>query len=695
MAAKSCGVRRNVMIAVIGLLVAGAPVMNAWALDKNQIVQMTKLGLDVKAIKGAIDSAGEELMLGKDEVEELKAQGVSKEVIDYLGQTGHLKDAMPPAPTTPAPGTGAAPAGAVPGGPAPGGAPVPGGLAPGGVAPGEEPPDPNAALDAQKVQELINLIKGFEKDKAKAEAQLGGKNAQVTAAINAIDDGQTMAAAKTCLAYQSAYNDYLKQVDALRAKIGEANIKLDVNTEVSPETATGFYNSNFCLAKALYNANILAGASRPLVEVLQAGPAPDRPYFKEAFYMLEDVSAKIGYKPPVLEEITASNIQSFNDDFQNDFNYYFGRFFYDYGRMDDASKLLGQVKKGAPDYPEAQYLQGVAVLGTVQQEDDLFKAGPKAIRFFQDAIVSAEAEPGGNAEILQLGYLSIARTFYDVGYYDVALYYYQKLPTTSSRNAEATLETAWTYFLKNDHKRALGIFHMLGSPYYAKWFNPELDLLEAAVYLNMCKFDQSKLALAQLDQKYLRKKPALEAFVEKMQTQEPSKAWNVIEGYYTNRDAQTQTGLPQLFVDALLDDLAFFNVYKEVQALRAERQALTQGIDALGEFGQTVLAQVDDRLKVKVDEGGLLILNKFNALQQDLLNLESKSLEISIDIDNEERENLERKLRNPDAEQQRGAGGTTLLIVADDWHPWPFEGEYWLDEVPNYRSNLRTECVEQ
>ena len=596
MAARSCGVRRQVMMAVFGLLVAGAPVMSAWALDKNQIVQMTKLGLDVKAIKGAIDSAGDELMLSKEEVDELKAQGVKQDVLDYLAQTGHIKQsAVTPVPGSPAPGgagtpAGPAPGGAVPGGPAPAGA-VPGGVAPGGVAPGEEPPDQNAALDAQKVQELINLIKGFEQDKSKAEAKLGGKNAQVTAAIAAIDDGRTMAAAKTCLAYQSDYNAYLKQVDALKARINEVNIKLDVNTSVSPETATGFYNSNFCLAKALYNANILAGASRPLVEVLQAGPSPDRPYFKEAFYMLEDVSAKIGYKPPVLEEITASNIQSFNDDFQDDFNYYFGRFFYDYGRMDDASRLLGQVKKGAPDYPEAQYLQGVAVLGTVQQEDDLFKAGPKAIKFFQDAIVSAEAEPGGNAEILQLGYLSIARTFYDVGYYDVALYYYQKLPTTSSRNAEATLETAWTYFLKNDHKKALGIFHMLGSPYYAKWFNPELDLLEAAVYLNMCKFEKSKLALAQLDQKYLRKKPALEKFVEKMQTQEPSKAWEVIEGYYQNKDAQAQTGLPQLFVDALLDDLAFFNVYKEVQALRAEREALTQGIDALGEFGQTVLAQ--------------------------------------------------------------------------------------------------------
>ena len=39
--------------------------------------------------------------------------------------------------------------------------------------------------------------------------------------------------------------------------------------------------------------------------------------------------------------------------------------------------------------------------------------------------------------------------------------------------------------------------------------------------------------------------------------------------------------------------------------------------------------------------------------------------------------------------------GTTFTVVADDWQRWEFEGEYWIDEVPNYRSSLRTECVEQ
>ena len=105
-------------------------------------------------------------------------------------------------------------------------------------------------------------------------------------------------------------------------------------------------------------------------------------------------------------------------------------------------------------------------------------------------------EPGGNEEILQLGYLALARSFYEAGIYDVALYYYQKIPAESARNAEAEFETAWTYFVKNDFKRALGQFHTLHSPYYSKWYFPDLYILESAVYLNLCKYEKSKEALA-------------------------------------------------------------------------------------------------------------------------------------------------------------------------------------------------------
>ena len=148
-----------------------------------------------------------------------------------------------------------------------------------------------------------------------------------------------------------------------------------------------------------------------------------------------------------------------------------------------------------------------------------------------------------------------------------------------------------------------------------------------------------------------------------------------------------------MFADAVLNDLSFFNTYKQVRALQGERDALKANVGALGEFGQEVLTQVEERLKFKTDEGGLLVLQKLSEIDQELSTLSLQATQISFDIDKEEKDTLAAKLQNPDYVKPTADAGTTLLVVADDWHPWPFEGEYWIDEVSNYRSNLRSECV--
>jgi len=680
--------RRAMMIALCACF-AAAPLSSAVALEKKQIVDMSKLGLDDAAIKGAIDSAGDELMLTEAEVKELKDAGVSQGVVDYLRQTGHVKAKAGTDTTTPPDGTDNPPDVTGPdlGGPDIG-------------------TEEKKGVTADELQKIIAAIKEIEGQKAATEQQLKTQSGRVTRAIDELNKGgDNMAAARPCLGYLVAYRDYLAKVDQATAEVneltkGNSDDFKNIMPNMSPsiEASAGTYQANYCLAKALFKEEIYSGASRPLVQVLQAGAGPDRPYFKDSFYMLEKVTAKIGYKPPILAEITATDLSAFNKEFRNDFNYYFGKFFFDYNEMEDARERLSKVEKGAEDYPESKYLEGVAYLGSVQTEEDLARAAPQAIKAFQEAILAAEQERGGNEEILQLGYLALARTFYEVGnfnpdFYNVSLFYYQKLPTESSRDAEAKLELAWTYFLKNDHKKALGLFQTLNSPYYSKWFFPDLDLLEATVYLNLCKFEKSKLALAELDAKYLSKQPALKEYITKMQQGEPSAAWNELINYYEKGDGAKRTGLPRMFADAVLNDLSFFNTYKQVRALQGERDALKANIGALGEFGQEVLTQVEERLKFKTDEGGLLVLQKLSEIDQELSTLSLQATQISFDIDKEEKDTLAAKLQNPDYVKPTADAGTTLLVVADDWHPWPFEGEYWIDEVSNYRSNLRSECV--
>jgi hypothetical protein len=631
----------------MALLVAAmwaAPVTSAHALDKNQIVQMSKLGMENNAIKGAIDGAGQELKLGPEDVGELRAAGVDDEIIEYLKSTGHVEGGD--ADTAEAP---AEPAddGADGAGPAP--APVP----------DDEEKAEDLTADEQKelIEERAKQLNEEEAADQKRQRQIQAEARKLPGAMRQVEDGDNMAAAKTYLKFLSLNPD--KETD-------------------------NFYAATFGLAKALYQEGILSGAANPILDVIMAGA--QKPHFKEAFFMLEELTKRIGYQPPMLEEMTKFYVGDMNAAFKNDYNYYLGKFFFDYGRSDLAVEYLGKVQDGAQDYPEALYLMGAAQL---QQEN---KTGA-ALKNFERAIVAGENEPGGNQEILQLGYLALARVFYEVGYYDVALYYYQKVPSNSARNARATFETAWTYFVKNDFRRALGTFHTLHSPYYEEWYFPDLYILESTVYLNLCQFGKSQAALAEFQEKFLDKRPLLKKFLD--ETTEPKGYWNAIIGMYEQDKSEAAKGLPPMFANAVLDELAFYNIYGVVNTLKNERRALKKNVSALGEFGQQVIDRVDRQLETKIQEGGILVQQKLRAVDAELNDWDIKATQISFDIDNEEMQQMQRDLRSQGEVAQETQQGTTLLIVADDFTPWPFEGEYWKDEVTNYRSRLRTQCGAQ
>ncbi len=638
------GRRYRLLKQILTCLLAGAilmvPVTSVYALDKNQIIQMTKLGMEDSAIKGAIDGAGSSLKLSPEELGELRAAGVDDEVIAYLKSTGHVKSADNNAGSSDQ---------TAPAGDETGPAPAP--------APGKEEDKQTLSKDElnKKIEQKAKELNQQKVQASQHEQQIKSMARKLPTAKNELESGDNMSAAKTYLKFLSLNPD--------------------------PQSDE-WYEAKYGLARALYKEGILSGAATPLLDVIRAGA--QKPHFKEAFYMLEDLTKKIGYQPPVLEEMTKFYVGDMNDDFKNDFHYYLGKFFYDYGRGDLAIKYLDMVQKGAKDYPEALYLKGVAQLGKSK------KTGA-ALKNFEAAIVAGEKEPGGNQEILQLGYLALARVFYEVGYYDVALYYYQKIPTNSARSATATFETAWTYFMKNDYKRALGTFQTLHSPYFKDWYFPDLYILESTVYLNLCKFDQSKQALAKFQKDYLDKRPLLEKYLQK--TTEPKDYWTAINGIYLEHPPKAAQGLPKMFANAVLDDLAFYNIHKVIETLQKERTALKQNVGSLGEFGQQVLDRVDQQLDTKIQEGGILVQQKLSAINKELQDWDIKATQISFDIDSEEKNQLEAKLRNRGQANKGPQKGTTLLIVADDFTPWPFEGEYWRDEVNNYRSRLHSQCA--
>jgi tetratricopeptide (TPR) repeat protein len=292
-----------------------------------------------------------------------------------------------------------------------------------------------------------------------------------------------------------------------------------------------------------------------------------------------------------------------------------------------------------------------------------------------------------------LGYLALARVAYEATNYDGALYYYNKIPELSSRRSTALFESSWTYFLKNDYKRAMGSFHSLDSPYYGQWYYPDTHILEATVYLNLCKFGNAKESLASFKDKYLDKQPLLQEYLKT--TLKPEDFYNSLVSVYETRGTGEDVGLAMVFVQAVLNNVDFFNSYRVINNLQDEQKALQENLEGLGAFGETVLKTVEEAKRNQLLEAGIKIQQVLTSVDRELTDWSIKADEIDFEIDSARVEEAKIKLQNPDYVPPKAVEGTTLFVVADDWQFWPFEGEYWIDEVANYRSFLRTECIEK
>ena len=187
------------------LLVAAlwaAPSSTAYAqdeMDKQKIVNMSKMGLGANAIKGAIGSSNpDDFQLTPEDLGELRVQGVDEEVIAYLKDNGYVEGAgSAPADDEPAEDTGeTAPADEDDAGAGP--APAP--------APGEESEE-GETLTEEELEERVEK-KIQERDREKQQAQERERKLEAAArklpqAKRALGGGNNMQAAKQYLEYLS------------------------------------------------------------------------------------------------------------------------------------------------------------------------------------------------------------------------------------------------------------------------------------------------------------------------------------------------------------------------------------------------------------------------------------------------------------------------------------------------------------
>ena len=164
------------------------------------------------------------------------------------------------------------------------------------------------------------------------------------------------------------------------------------------------------------------------------------------------------------------------------------------GKYEEALKFIDRkLDDDHPIKPFALLLEGS--IYAVQKKSDL------AVKVFRECIDTTESRVKDTESPERLRQLKINRDYCVIGIprvhfaaqaFDKAYSTYLDLPKSSYIWPEILFEEAWTSFYLRDFNRTLGKLVTYKAPVMGYIFNPEIDVLNALTYMEMCLWNDSK-----------------------------------------------------------------------------------------------------------------------------------------------------------------------------------------------------------
>ncbi|MBU0552215.1 hypothetical protein KKF91_20470 [Myxococcota bacterium] len=350
------------------------------------------------------------------------------------------------------------------------------------------------------------------------------------------------------------------------------------------------------------------------------------------------------------------------------------------GQPQWALTALARVAPGGPAYAPAQHLMAVAWL--TPPLNDLRRASGH----LRAAIEEAEVSPQGARAVVQearrLALMGLARLFYEVGDFEVALYYYRRLPPDAPELGQAVFEAALAHLFRGDMHRALGALHATRSPLIRHPYHPELHLIRGAALLGLCRYTEGRAELDALQQTYLIHRGQLEAAASALRAGQAIQARPyLVEGGPLHVQLRRLLRAQPPVARALAEEAA---VEAERRRLATLSRTLARPLDEAKAAGAGLAGAQAARVE-RATRQTLL------ALDDTLTYLSDARDELLIDVLEAQGEALRREIQGARVGEVFAPQAATPAL-GEDWQRWAFEGEAWPDELLYYRDRLPSQC---
>jgi hypothetical protein len=336
------------------------------------------------------------------------------------------------------------------------------------------------------------------------------------------------------------------------------------------------------------------------------------------------------------------------------------------------------------------YIQGIADLRANRlewaernfrriREDNYFK--PKALYALavqrldrnsdSDAVTNFRkvlAHPKADRDLRNQSRLALARVLYEAERYKSAgkIYDQVEVPELSTAEASLYLEKAWTSYWLRDFRKTMGILYALEAPSYRDYFAPEVFLLRALVYTNLCHYIPAKREIRRFRLRFGRTIDNVHARIDLREDE-------------ILRAAALQRGKVQRLAD-----------FGRMIADEHDR------IDTIG--GEWVEVGLDEQLRgmyaLKQQHSDLridaMLTSEARKVAEELVEFEEQMYLLDYEIGLA----IYRRLKKEEARRPTEADNLNIPIGGDKAY-YAFVDEFWNDELPNYDFFVENRCFDE
>jgi hypothetical protein len=338
------------------------------------------------------------------------------------------------------------------------------------------------------------------------------------------------------------------------------------------------------------------------------------------------------------------------------------------GRYEDAARLLRLVSDSSAASPQARYLTGLLQQRTVPE---------RAVETFR----ALAALPRAGGELRELSLIALGRTLYGLHRYAEASAAYEKLPRFSRHWDEALFEGAYADLQKGDPGAALGKLHSLHSPHLRDEFVPESLNLAAILYQQRCLYPQVRATIAQFDREYLSMRDQMKTV---LQAELPlGEYWRMLSAGDSRLPPAVQHHLQKN------ERVSAMRAYLEQLDREAARVRAEPGL-AGSALKDELLDAIARQKELSAQLAGKFVQGRLADMVRLIDVLQGDRELIAFETTKGEKEMLETRF---DADAQLVSQRLYRPAIPPTGHEyWPFDGEYWPDEIGFYRYTVKDAC---